>query len=154
MRAFTTSLLLALVVSTIATTVCAQTTAADPWVRGTVAQQKATGLFVELTSAQGGRLVSASSPVATAVEVHEMAMNGNVMTMRALPDGLALPAGKPVAFKPGGHHLMLLGLKQPLKAGDTVTVVLVIEGADKKRETLEIKAPVRALGAAPTEHKH
>ena len=114
MRAFTTSLLLALVVSTIATTVCAQTTAADPWVRGTVAQQKATGLFVELTSAQGGRLVSASSPVATAVEVHEMAMNSNVMTMRALPDGLPLPAGKRVALKPGGHHLMLLGLKQPL----------------------------------------
>lgn len=155
MKVFTAPLLLALAASAVATTTaCAQTTAADPWVRGTVAQQKATGLFVELTSAQGGRLVSASSAVATAVEVHEMAMKGNVMTMRALPDGLPLPAGKPVALKPGGHHLMLLGLKQPLTAGETVTVMLVIEGADKKRETLEIKAPVRALGAAPAEHKH
>lgn len=132
----------------------AQTTATDAWVRGTVAQQKASGLFVQLTSAQGGRLVSASSPLAGSVEIHDMAMDGNVMTMRALPDGLVLPAGKPVALKPGGQHLMLMGLKQALKAGDTVPVTLVIEFADKKRETLEIKAPVRALGAAVTEHKH
>ncbi len=154
MKAFLCSVLLAAAAVAPTTAALAQTTAADPWVRGTVAQQKATGLFVQLTSAQGGRLVAASSPVATAVEVHEMAMDGNVMTMRALPDGLPLPAGKAVALKPGGHHLMLLGLKQPLKAGDTVTVTLVIEGADKKREMLEIKAPVRALGAAPAEHKH
>ena len=132
----------------------AQTTATDAWVRGTVAQQKASGLFVQLTSAQGGRLVSASSPLAGSVEIHDMAMDGNVMTMRALPDGLVLPAGKPVALKPGGQHLMLMGLKQALKAGDTVPVTLVIELADKKRETVEIKAPVRALGAAATEHKH
>lgn len=131
----------------------AQTTAADPWVRGTVAQQKATGLFVQLTSAQGGRLVSASSAAAASVEIHEMSMDGDVMTMRALPNGLALPAGKAVALKPGGYHIMLMGLRQPLKAGDTVTVSLLIEGADKKRETLEIKAPVRALGAAPAVHE-
>ena len=150
MKAFTALLLLALA----ATVTAAQTTATDPWVRGTVAQQKATGLFVQLTSAQGGRLVSANSAAAASVEIHEMAMDGNVMTMRELRDGLLLPAGKAVALKPGGYHLMLLGLKQPLKAGDTVTVTLVIEGADKKRETLELKAPVRALGAAPSEHKH
>ena len=137
-----------------ASTAFAQTTATDPWVRGTVAQQKASGLFVQLTSAQGGRLVSASSPLASSVEIHEMAMDGNVMTMRALPEGLLLPAGKPVALKPGGVHLMLMGLKQALKAGDTVPVILVIEGADKKRESLEIKAPVRALGAAAPDHKH
>ena len=154
MTAFTAPLLLALAASLVATVTSAQTTASDPWVRGTVAQQKATGLFVQLTSVQGGRLLSASSAAAASVEIHEMAMNGNVMTMRVLPDGLVLPAGKAVALKPGGQHLMLQGLKQPLKAGDIVTVTLVIEGADKKRETLEIKAPVRALGAAPSEHKH
>ena len=150
MKALTASLLMTLAAST----AFAQTTATDPWVRGTVAQQKASGLFVQLTSAQGGRLVSASSPLASSVEIHEMAMDGNVMTMRALPDGLALPAGKAVALKPGGVHLMLMGLKQALKAGDTVPVTLVIEGADKKRESLEIKAPVRALGAAAPDHKH
>lgn len=154
MKTFTAPLLLALAASLVATATSAQTTASDPWVRGTVAQQSATGLFVQLTSIQGGRLLSASSAAAASVEIHDMAMNGNVMTMRMLSEGLVLPAGKAVALKPGGQHLMLQGLKQPLKAGDTVTVTLVIEGADKKRETLEIKAPVRALGAAPSEHKH
>lgn len=135
----------------------AQTTVTDAWVRGTVAQQKASGLFAQITAAQGGRLVSASSPVAGVVEIHEMTMDGDVMRMRQLPDGLALPAGKAVTLKPGGHHVMLMDLKQPLKAGDTVPVTLVIEGADKKRQTLELKVPVRAIGAAAAghgQHKH
>ena len=133
----------------------AQTTVAEPWVRGTVAQQKASGLFARITSAQGGKLVSASSPVAGVVEIHEMTMGGDVMKMRALPNGLDLPAGKAVELKPGGFHIMLMDLKQQLKAGDTVPVTLVIEGADKKRETVEIKAPVRAMNpAAAQQHKH
>jgi copper(I)-binding protein len=133
----------------------AQTTVAEPWVRGTVAQQKASGLFARITSAQGGRLVSASSPVAGVVEIHEMAMSGDVMRMRALPNGLDLPAGKAVELKPGGFHIMLMDLKQQLKDGDRVPVTLVIEGADKKRETVEIKAPVRAMNAAAAQqHKH
>jgi copper(I)-binding protein len=138
----------------------AQTTVSEPWVRGTVAQQKATGLFAQITSAQGGRLVSVSSPVAGVVEIHEMSMHGDVMRMRALPAGLDLPAGKAVALKPGGYHVMLMDLKQPLKAGDQVPVTLVIEGADKKRETLQIQAPVRTMaapagrGAGTEGHKH
>ena len=100
----------------------------------------------------GGRLVSASSPAAGWVEIHEMAMDGDVMKMRAV-SGLDLPAGKAVALKPGGFHIMLFDLKRALKAGDTVPLTLVIEGADKQRETLEIKARVRALGAA-AEPKH
>jgi copper(I)-binding protein len=124
----------------------AQTTVKDAWVRSTVPQQMATGLFAQITSAQGGRLVSAASPVAGVVEVHEMTMDGNVMKMRALPNGLALPAGKAVELKPGGYHVMLMDLKQPLKAGDTVPVTLVIEGADGKRETLQLQAPVKAPG--------
>ena len=127
----------------------AQTTVKDPWVRGTVAQQKATGLFVQLTSAAGGKLVSVASPVAAMVEIHEMAMDGDVMKMRALPGGLELPAGKPVELKPGGVHVMLMGLKQTLKDGDTVPLTLIVEGKDGKRETLELNAPVRALGSAP-----
>ena len=116
----------------------AQTTVTEAWIRGTVPQQKATGLFAQITSAQGGRLVSASSPAAGVVEIHEMSMEGDVMKMRALPGGLALPAGKAVALKPGGFHVMLMDLKQALKAGDSVPVTLVVEGADKKRETIEI----------------
>ncbi|GAP33876.1 copper chaperone PCu(A)C [Piscinibacter sakaiensis] len=125
----------------------AQTTVQDAWVRGTVAQQKATGLFARITSPSGGALVSASSPVAGVVEVHEMAMQGDVMRMRAIPR-LALPAGQTVELKPGGYHVMLMDLKQPLKPGDSVPVTLVVEGADGKRETLELKAPVKELGAA------
>jgi len=125
---------------------CAQTTVKDPWVRGTVAQQKATGAFMQLNSAQGGKLVSASSPVAGVVEIHEMAMDGSVMKMRAVP-GLDLPAGKAVDLKPGGYHVMLMGLKQQLKDGETVPLTLVIEAKDGKRETLEVKAPVKALAA-------
>ena len=125
---------------------CAQTTVKDPWVRGTVAQQKATGAFMQLTSAQGGKLVSAKSPVAGVVEIHEMAMEGSVMKMRAVP-GLDLPAGKAVDLKPGGYHVMLMDLKQQLKEGESVPLTLVVEAKDGKRETLEVKAPVKALSA-------
>ena len=82
------------------------------------------------------------SSVAGVVEIHEMAMEGNVMKMRAVP-GIELPAGKTVDLKPGGYHVMLMDLKQQLKDGETVPITLVIEGKDKKRETVEVKAPVR-----------
>jgi hypothetical protein len=122
----------------------AQTTVKDPWVRGTVANQKATGMFAQLVSAKGGTLVSAASPVAGLVEIHEMAMDGSVMKMRAV-SAIELPAGKPVDLKPGGYHVMLMDLKKDLKPGDTVPVTLVIEGADKKREIIEVKATVKPL---------
>ena len=139
-----------------ASAVHAQTTVTEPWVRSTVAGQRATGAFLQITSAAGGKLVSASSPVAGVVEIHEMTMEGNVMKMRALSKGLDLPAGKAVALKPGGLHVMLMDLKQPLKAGDTVPLSLVVEGAANKRETIEVKATVRGAQAAPAggEHKH
>jgi copper(I)-binding protein len=131
----------------------AQTTVQDPWVRATVAQQKATGMFARITSTAGGRVVGASSPVAGVVEIHEMAMDGNVMKMRAVP-ALELPAGKPVELKPGGYHVMLMDLKQQLKAGDTVSVSLVVERSGGQRETVLVKAPVRSMAAAQEEHKH
>jgi copper(I)-binding protein len=135
----------------------AQTTVTEPWVRSTGAGQKVSGAYLQITSVGGGRLLSASSPVAGVVEIHEMSMDGNVMKMRALPAGLELPAGKAVALKPGGFHVMLMDLKQPLKAGGTVPLTLVVEGAGGKRETLEVKAAVRGSQAAPAaagEHKH
>lgn len=128
----------------LALAVQAQTTVKDPWVRGTVANQKATGMFAQITSTSGAKLVSATSPVAGVVEIHEMAMDGNVMKMRAIP-GLELPAGKAVELKPGGYHVMLMDLKQELKVGQSVPVTLVIEGPGGKRETVEVKAPVKAL---------
>jgi copper(I)-binding protein len=131
----------------------AQTSVADAWVRGTVAHQKATGAFMRITSAQGGKLVAVRTPAAGIAEIHEMKMEGDVMKMGAVA-ALELPAGQAVELKPGGFHLMLMDLKQTMKEGDSLPLTLVIEAKDGKRETLELKLPVRALGAAGMEHKH
>lgn len=128
--------------------VLAQTTVKDAWVRGTVAQQMATGAFFSLSSVGGGKLLSAASPAAGVVEIHEMRMDGNTMKMRAVT-AIDLPPGKAVELKPGGYHVMLMDLKAPLAAGQSIDMTLVVEGKDGKRETLAFKAPVRALGEAP-----
>jgi copper(I)-binding protein len=142
---------LLLAISTIAAAFAApawaQTSVAEGWVRGTVPQQKASGAFMQITSAQGGKLVAVSSPVAGIAEIHEMKMDGGVMKMGPVP-ALDLPAGKSVELKPGGYHVMLMELKQQLKAGDTVPLTLTVEGKDGKKETVELKLPVKALGAA------
>ncbi|MFS2002007.1 copper chaperone PCu(A)C [Duganella sp. CT11-25] len=129
----------------------AQVTVGEPWVRATVAQQKATGAFMTLTSTQGASLVGASSPAAGVVEVHEMKMVDDVMRMRQIAV-LELPAGKPVALSPGGYHLMLLELKQPLKDGDKVPLTLEIEDAQKVRSKIVVEAPVKPLNAAAMHH--
>jgi len=131
----------------------AQVAVSDPWVRATVASQKASGAFMTLTAPRDTRLVAASSPVAGVVEIHEMAMRDNVMRMRAI-DALALPAGKAVKLEPGGYHVMLMQLKGPLNAGDTVALELVFEGTDKARETVQVQAPVRALTSGHGSMKH
>ena len=128
----------------LSTAAFAQVTVKDPWVRGTVAQQKATGAFMLLESATDARIVSAASPVAGVVEIHEMRMEGDVMRMRAV-DGLDLPAGRSVELKPGGYHVMLMDLKKPLSEGDMVPLTLTLETRDGKRSTLEVQAPVKAL---------
>lgn len=129
----------------------AQVEVKSAWVRGTVAAQKTTGAYMEITSAQGARLVGAESTAAGMVEVHEMSMDKNVMRMRAVPK-LDLPAGKTVEIKPGGYHMMLIDLKRPLKKGDSVPLRLKIENKDKTVWTVEVKAEVRDAMAAP-EHK-
>ncbi len=131
----------------------AQTTVSEAWVRGTVPQQKATGAFMRLASAQGGKLVAARSPLAGVAEIHEMRMDGDVMKMRAVPS-LDLPAGQTVELRPGGYHVMLMDLKQALKEGEVVPLTLVIEAGDGRRETLDLKLPVKALGAPEPAHKH
>ena len=136
--------------------VMAQVTVKDPWVRATVPAQKATGAFMQITSAQDARLVEARSPVAGVVEVHEMVMEKEVMKMRAMK-GLDLPAGKNGELKPGGYHVMLMDLKEQMKEGTTVPVTLVVESKDRKRSTVEVKAAVKPLttpAKAEPEHKH
>jgi copper(I)-binding protein len=129
----------------------AQVSVGQAWVRGTVQGQKATGAFMQLRSADGAALLGVRSPVAGVVEIHEMRMENNVMRMRAIPK-LELPAGQAVDLKPGGYHVMLMDLKQPLKKGDTVPITLSVQGKDGKTQEIEVKAEVRELGAAAPKH--
>lgn len=122
-------------------------TVTQPWVRATVAEQQSTGAFMTVQASSASRLVAVHSRAAASVEMHEMAMDGDVMRMRAMP-AVALAAGADVTFKPGSYHLMLMGLKKPLKAGETVPLTLMFESADgKQRQQLEVQAEVRPLGS-------
>ena len=124
----------------------------NAWVRASVQGQKATGAFMQITASQPTTLVGAASPVAGVAEVHEMKMDGDVMRMRALPQGLPLPAGKAVALTPGGYHVMLMDLKQQVKVGDEVPLTLTIENKDGSRATIELKAAARPLNAPMKMH--
>ncbi len=112
------------------------------WARPTVAGQMGTGAFMHLTSKDGARLLSASSDVAAVVEIHEMAMDGNVMRMRPIRS-LDLPPGSTVELKPGGYHMMLMDLKRPLATGERIKVELRLETRDKKLVTQPIEIEVR-----------
>ena len=125
----------------------------DPWVRGTVAQQKATGAFMKLTAESDAKLVGAQCDGAGVTEVHEMTMEGNVMKMRAIP-GLRLPAGKTVELKPGSYHVMLMDLKQQLKAGEQARITLTFEDAKQQRFTQQIEAPIKAMAPAMMPHQN
>jgi len=129
----------------------AEVTVTEAWVRGTVPKQQATGAFMKLKSTEDVSLVSAASPSANIVEIHEMTMRGNVMAMRSIDD-IPLPAGKVVELKPGGFHVMLIDLVKPLAKGDKVPITLTFVGAEGKRSKLEIKAEVLPPGATPA-HK-
>ena len=116
----------------------------DAWVRGTVSAQKVTGAFMEITGKNAVRLLSADSPVASSVEIHNMTMKDGVMKMFPV-DGIDIPAGKTVKLASGGYHVMLMGLKQQMKPGDRVPLKLTFELADKKRESLELSVEVRDI---------
>jgi periplasmic copper chaperone A len=128
----------------------------DAWVRTSVQGQKATGAFMKITAKDGARLVAASSPVAGVTEVHEMKMEGDLMRMRELKDGLDLPAGKTIELKPGGFHVMLMDLKAALPKDTTVPLTLVFKDAKGKESRLELKVAVStaAPGAASDGKMH
>jgi copper(I)-binding protein len=125
-----------------------EVTIREPWVRGTVRGQKATGAFMQLTASESATLVAVESPVAGSVQIHEVQMENDIMRMRPITR-LDLPAGKAVELKPGGgYHVMLMDLKQPLKKGVAVPIRLRFEAKDKTFKTIEIQAQVRELGAS------
>ena len=141
------------------TTVCAvsafaqNVTVTDAWARATVQGQKATGAFMKITAKDNAKLVSASSPAAGVVEIHEMKMEKDIMKMAALPNGLDLPAGKAVELKPGGYHVMLMDLKAPLAKDTTVPVTLTFQDAKGVKSNVELKVPVGMQAPMMQHHK-
>jgi copper(I)-binding protein len=119
-----------------------------PWVRATVAQQRATGAFMELASTDALWVVEVRTPAAKIVELHQMLIENNVMKMQALPV-LELPPGKAVELKPGGYHIMLVDLVKPLTVGDHIALTLVVEDKDNKRSQIEVNAEVRSISGRP-----
>lgn len=117
----------------------AEVTVHNAWVRPTVPQQKVTGAFMTITSTTPAQLVGITSTVAERVEIHEMKMENDIMSMRAVPS-LPLPAGKQTKLAPGGYHVMLFDLHQQVKAGDSVSLTLFIEGSNRKRTSVTVKA--------------
>jgi copper(I)-binding protein len=111
------------------------------WVRSSVAGQQGTGAFMKLTAPKAIQLVGVSTPVAGVAELHEMKMDGDVMRMRPVRM-LDLPAGRTIELKPGGYHLMLMDLKQPLAVGSTVPLTLHFRDAGGAERQLELKLPV------------
>ena len=120
----------------------------DAYTRATVPGQQVAGGFMKIENkGAADQLISASSPVAGEVQLHEMAMEGNVMKMRQVKD-IAVPAGGAVELKPGGLHLMFMNIKAPLAAGETVPVKLKFA----KAGDVEVKMPVNAMGAGAMKH--
>ena len=113
------------------------------WARATPPHASTGAIYLTLISPTGDRLTGASSPDSSKAGVHEMRMDGDIMRMRAVEGGLDLPAGKPVTLSPGGYHIMLEGLKAPLKPGEAVPLHLVFQ----KSPPLNVEARVVAIGA-------
>lgn len=131
----------------------AQTTVADAWVRASVPQQQATGAFMTLTASTDSKLVAVESPAAKTVQVHQMQMHNDVMSMGEV-ESLALPAGKPVVLDTNGYHVMLMGLVKQVKEGESVPLTLIVEDAKGQKESIKVDAPVRSLTATDGHDMH
>jgi copper(I)-binding protein len=112
----------------------------DAWARATTSAARVGGVFLTLkATGEGDRVVSASSPVAEKVELHETIRDGNVMRMREVP-ALMVPAGGTVELKPGSYHIMLIGLKQPLNRGESFPLTITFEKAPAVTTTVTVQA--------------
>jgi periplasmic copper chaperone A len=127
----------------------------QPWSRATPAGAKVAAgyLVITNTGSSPDRLTGGSSPAAGKVEIHEMAMKDNVMTMRPMTGGLPIEPGKSVTLAPGGYHLMFQNLKSPFKQGSKVKAALQFERAGKVDVTFDVQA-VGAQGPMPGQSDH
>ena len=125
----------------------------DASVRATAPGQESAAIRFSITSKKEARLMAIVSPVAGAVEIHSMTHDNGVMKMRAI-EFLPLPAGKMVKLGSSGNHVMLLNLKNPLKAGDFVPLTITVEFADKHKEKINVNAEIKSLTASSNEQEH
>ena len=114
-----------------------------PFARATLPNAPVAGGFLTIvnTGAEDDRLVSASAGVAKETQIHEMSMEGDVMKMRPLADGIVIPAGGTVVLEPGGLHIMFMGLNAAFVEGETVPVTLTFEKAGEVVVDLDIASP-------------
>jgi copper(I)-binding protein len=117
----------------------------QPWARATPTGAKTGAVYMTLDNKSGtaDRLTGASSDVADKLQIHEMKVENGVMQMREVPGGLPIPAGGSVVLKPGSYHVMMLGLKKPLTAGEKIPLTLTFE----KAGNISVTIPVQAMGA-------
>lgn len=140
----------ALVFATAAAAQSAQPEITNAWARATKAENGAAYLTIRSPSAD--RLVSISSPVAKKAELHTMSMSGNVMQMRPLA-GINIPAGQSVVLKPGGEHIMLLGLDHPLQEGQSFPINLTFENGGTRTVSVAVEK-AGAAGPGPAAQQH
>ena len=110
---------------------------------------------MDLSAERPMSVVGGTSPAAERVELHTMSMQEGVMVMRKVPE-IRLPAGQTVQLKPGGLHVMLIGLKGPLQEGQTVPLTLQVRDAGGKTQEMAVQAQVRRQGepAGSMQHRH
>lgn len=128
------------------------------WTRATAPGQDQAGVDITITSKQAATLVGVSSPVAVSAELHSMTSEGGMMRMREV-QAIELPAGKRVNLGESGYHLMLNGLKVPLKEGEAVPLMLSIKVGKQGAVKIETRAEVKSLTATKAasqedEHQH
>jgi hypothetical protein len=124
----------------------------DAWAGATPGKAENGAAYVTITSPTADRLVSASTPVAKKAELHTMSMQGMVMKMRPV-SGVDIPPGQPVSLKPGGEHIMLMGLNQPLREGQSFPLTLDFEKAGPRTVTVTVEK-AGAKGPAPAAAQH
>ena len=113
----------------------------DALCRPTPKGRQMTGCYLTLTAAGDDRLVSVASPVAARIEIHESRIESGMMMMSQLREGMPLPAGQTVRLTPGGDHIMLLGVVDPLNVGDVVPLTLTFEKAGAQDVQARVARP-------------
>ena len=127
------------------------------WGRFSAPGMSMSGVFMDVSnqSKQADVLVGGSTAVAEKVELHNHINDNGVMRMREVPGGIAVAAGETVKLQPGGLHVMLMGLKKPLKVGDTFALTLKFKQAKPQTVTVTVQTGADKMPAAmPHQHKH